>query len=1827
MKKVIKTISCILAVILTVSMFSVSFSAYAEGNNIIGDYDFTIVDNPYENIEWDSSTLHAFKASTHAHTVRSDADIELNDTIWYHYMSGYEAMCLTDHGTVNGYAIKHNGVVTGMTGANGTDCGWTNNQDRCAIYGYQSFVHGNIDEISTGDYYNIINGQQVGTYGDRPQALVDAGRGMFNIPLGNEANAITTNKCHVNTYNVSFGHGANRTASWPADTVREAYDVGAFSRINHVGEWAGGNDDPGVYDESWVNDFVDIFEEYCPNRTTYTESDSKWNHTNITGQQVKKGVIGIELVNTSDNRTRNDRFYVYDASLKQLAPQGINMYGFCEDDSHEESDINKNAQYFLVNDGNAWSQEDKEFYGREYPDAVNPWYGYTGNLLKSMTNGEFFASSVNSKNSYELGDGFTASGAYPSVNYFNFNDEADQVTLRVNNAQKIRIVADGVILDTTTINQSEQFEEVVFDLNEYEDNINSYIRIYLTGKGGITYLQPILLSKTESRISTVEFITPSTDTKVNVFDANGILMSPANNEVYVLPAGNYTYVASRPGYLTTDPIPFTVTQAQINNAEKVVINVELEKNNDIVFTTFYVPETIYLNPTDSTNFQYYVDRNSDGLLESTIKQTGNVHFYREGAKDISIGFKVVDGSSLKNLDYTVDKLSGEEVAATITGGSLTSALASGGKATLEWTASYKVNGQDFESKAYSYIYAPLRGAGSVAAAGGYANTKKAAGWLHSAMDVTGTVWIAGVHSVSGGNAAYKFAPYGGEAMVNASGVGNITTTGVGMSTSSDDSSGGSVSVYPQGSSATLSVDISRYSNFNQIPGLSVGLDMNSANSCDSVSDSTIQYVNFGSQRLYTLSGVAANTLGGQRLFVSDNTNPDKDIDLAIDSSVPSINVVGQVYGYKSSRSDSVIGTVTLNLLYVDKAPLRQQVENAINSAYQRNWFENESDYDSFISTLKSSSLVLGNPAATQNEVTSATTKIKNANDNVQLKKGSATVNYVDVKSGKVIETTTSEFTITDTIIFTAEEIEGYNYNKSWECVVGSTVAKSGTDTFASIMTTFESCNFNFYYIPNTYAVTFNSWDDDYSPIGGTGYTATLNDNFYLPSNVPEMEGHTFTGWYFDLDGGIYKNGATIKWNYTEAGSFTAQFEANTYTAYVDLDGGTGFNLTTFNCKYNDFFDIPLVTPTKGGHAFAGWQATSVSGKDLGIHVPGGRFTWDAPENVYFKALWTVVDFNVTFEANGGNIDTESKVVSYGSAYGTLPTPTREGYVFGGWYLDEALTKAVNKATIVESTEDHTLYAKWTIGKYSVTYYVDGAIYSTENYDFGAKVTPIAAPRKVGHTFSGWSEIPSTMPAGNVTVRGSFSVNSYTVTYVIDGKTVETQTYNYGESITAIAAPKIDGYTFSGWQKVPSTMPAENITITGDYDVNTYSIFYYVDGNLYTTQTATYGQSITPIAAPSKNGYVFSGWSEFPSTMPAEDITINGTFTGKPFIITYYVDGVEYKSETYNYGDKITPLAAPEKPGYTFSGWSSIPATMPQRNVKVNGLFTANTYTYKFVLDGVEKTAWTITAKCGTAITAPVPTVAEGYKFSGWSPVFPETMGPESMTFYGTTSKEYSVYTFDINGATGSAPEAKKYSVGTEVNLPADDTFAKTGYSFSGWSEDKNASAGVTKTTVKDENTTMFAIWTMMNIYIESADKSTTIIDEINDLICGIAEMLTPDKFESDYIELIGSNGDISYETGLGFGTDTKVFVKDTANNKVVATYTLVVYGDVDGDGVADGQDVVLAQMLCDGILTEDSVSKAVFEAADCNHDGEITVDDVNEIINAGLLTFEIIQTK
>jgi len=183
--------------------------------------------------------------------------------------------------------------------------------------------------------------------------------------------------------------------------------------------------------------------------------------------------------------------------------------------------------------------------------------------------------------------------------------------------------------------------------------------------------------------------------------------------------------------------------------------------------------------------------------------------------------------------------------------------------------------------------------------------------------------------------------------------------------------------------------------------------------------------------------------------------------------------------------------------------------------------------------------------------------------------------------------------------------------------------------------------------------------------------------------------------------------------------------------------------------------------------------------------------------------------------------------------------------------------------------------------------------------------------------------------------------TYTITFDSNGGSpVESITQGYGSTITPPANPTREGYTFLGWEpELPTVMPKNNMTVTAKWAINSYTLTYVVDGEVYKTSSVVYGSAITPEAEPTKTGYTFSGWSEIPATMPAGDVTVTGSFAVNSYTLTYMVDGEVYKTSSVNYGAAITPEAEPTKPSYTFSGWSEIPATMPAHDVTVTGTFT------------------------------------------------------------------------------------------------------------------------------------------------------------------------------------------------------------------------------------------------------------------------------------------------
>ncbi len=170
----------------------------------------------------------------------------------------------------------------------------------------------------------------------------------------------------------------------------------------------------------------------------------------------------------------------------------------------------------------------------------------------------------------------------------------------------------------------------------------------------------------------------------------------------------------------------------------------------------------------------------------------------------------------------------------------------------------------------------------------------------------------------------------------------------------------------------------------------------------------------------------------------------------------------------------------------------------------------------------------------------------------------------------------------------------------------------------------------------------------------------------------------------------------------------------------------------------------------------------------------------------------------------------------------------------------------------------------------------------QDYIYAGDNVTVPEITKDGYTFSGWNNIPDTMPAENITLEGILALNKHQIKYIIDNdESTATIIDNipFGSTITTIDNPVKDGYTFSGWADVPETMPDCDVTITGSFTQNTYTITYYLDGEYFTTQeNLVPGTAITTPEAPSKDGYTFSGWADIPESMPSENISIYGTYT-------------------------------------------------------------------------------------------------------------------------------------------------------------------------------------------------------------------------------------------------------------------------------------------------------------------------------------------------------------
>ena len=289
------------------------------------------------------------------------------------------------------------------------------------------------------------------------------------------------------------------------------------------------------------------------------------------------------------------------------------------------------------------------------------------------------------------------------------------------------------------------------------------------------------------------------------------------------------------------------------------------------------------------------------------------------------------------------------------------------------------------------------------------------------------------------------------------------------------------------------------------------------------------------------------------------------------------------------------------------------------------------------------------------------------------------------------------------------------------------------------------------------------------------------------------------------------------------------------------------------------------------------------------YEPGGSVPADVTE---LTVQWTAPTYAVTLNTNGGTIN-NGNVTGYTYGVGaTLPAAddmTYTGHTFKGWYDNENLTGS--PVTAIGGTEmgNKEYWAKWEINQYTITFDTNGGSeIAPITQDYGTEITAPADPTRKGYTFKGWDkEISETMPAENITVKAQWETNQYTITFDTNGGSeIAPITQDYGMAITAPADPTRKGYTFKGWDKeIPETMPAENITVKAQWEINQYIITFDTNGGSEIAPiTQDYGTKITAPDNPTRKGYTFKGWDkEIPETMPAENITITARWkdTEKP----------------------------------------------------------------------------------------------------------------------------------------------------------------------------------------------------------------------------------------------------------------------------------------------------------------------------------------------------------
>ena len=551
--------------------------------------------------------------------------------------------------------------------------------------------------------------------------------------------------------------------------------------------------------------------------------------------------------------------------------------------------------------------------------------------------------------------------------------------------------------------------------------------------------------------------------------------------------------------------------------------------------------------------------------------------------------------------------------------------------------------------------------------------------------------------------------------------------------------------------------------------------------------------------------------------------------------------------------------------------------------------------------------------------------------------------------------------------------------------------------------------------------------------------------------APEKGGHTFTGWEVDgVPEGTDTSKATITFTMPANNvTMTPQYKKNTYTLTVDgKDEPRVFDE-----------DVTVIAQPVEGKTFTGWKVTGLptdvdtSKATITFKMPANKvtlkaeYTENAPETYELK----VTDAQVTLKDGGAVADLTT--VPVGTEL-VATAPEKEGYTFDRWEKEGLPADAnIDGATVTFKMPANkvTLNAKYIanapetyelkVTDAQVTLKDGGDVADLTAVPVGTELVA-TAPEKDGYTFTGWevtglpadvdttkATISFTMPANKVTLKAQYTENApktykldvsdATVTLKDGSAVADLKAVRVGTELVA-TAPEKDGYTFTGWEvtglpadvdttkaTISFTMPANKVTLKAQYTENapkTYKLdvsdatVTLKDGSAVADLKAVRVGTELVATAPEKDGYTFTGWevtglpadvdttkATISFTMPANKVTLKAQYTENA-PKTYKLD-VSDATVTLKDGSAVADLkavrvgtelvaTAPEKDGYTFTGWevTGLPAdvdttkatisfTMPANKVTLKAQYTENApKTYKLDVSDA-----TVTLKDGGAV--------------------------------------------------------------------------------------------------------------------------------------------------------------------------------------------------------------------------------------------------------------------